>query len=164
VRPIDITYEKKKFISESIILVFTKIQRSSSQIHETSPALNKDKYFELMHKNKQHAVLLSTLLETDDDLNVIANIFNESWEIKKKINPHSITPELEILRSRCLKAGAKGVKVMGAGGGGFLALWINPEEKEEIKNRLRDLLVVPIAITDTGSEVIFNNNALEVIK
>ena len=161
VRPIDITYEKKLLISESILLVFTKIQRISSQIHETGQFINKDKYFELMNRNKKHAIMLSKLLESNQLLDSIADIFNESWEIKKNLNPFAITPELEDLRHKCLKAGAKGVKIMGAGGGGFLALWIDPGEKEKIKKNLSDLLVVPIKITDSGSEVIFNNNLTE---
>ena len=112
-----------------------------------------------MNKNKEHAIFLTRLLESNDNLDSIADIFNESWEIKKSLNPNAVTPELEELRQKCLKAGAKGVKIMGAGGGGFLALWINPEEQEKIKKKLGELLVVPIAITNSGSEVIFNSNS-----
>ncbi len=159
VKPIVITYKKKTLISDSILLVFSKIQRNSTLIHQATPFIDRDKYLDLMNKNKEHAIFLTRLLESNENLDSIADIFNESWEIKKSLNPNAVTPELEELRQKCLKAGAKGVKIMGAGGGGFLALWINPEEREKIKKNLGELLVVPIAITNSGSEVIFNSNS-----
>jgi galactokinase/mevalonate kinase-like predicted kinase len=47
---------------------------------------------------------------------------------------------------------------MGAGGGGFLALWIDPQDKDKILTQLKDLIIVPIKVSDTGSEVVFNMN------
>ncbi len=156
IKTIEMSNINKDKISNSILLVYTNIQRTSSNIHETNTMLGTKKYFDFMNKNKEHAVILTNLFQSSNNYDLIAEVFNESWSIKKEMNPFSITEEIQTLRDRCIKAGAKGVKIMGAGGGGFLALWIDPHDKDKIISELKDLIIVPIKINETGSEVILN--------
>ena len=156
IKTIEMSNINKDKISNSILLVYTNIQRTSSNIHETNTMLGTKKYFDFMNKNKEHAVILTNLFQNSNNYDLIAEVFNESWSIKKEMNPFSITEEIQTLRDRCIKAGAKGVKIMGAGGGGFLALWIDPHDKDKIISELKDLIIVPIKINETGSEVILN--------
>jgi galactokinase/mevalonate kinase-like predicted kinase len=51
------------------------------------------------------------------------------------------------------KAGAKGIKLLGAGGGGFLLIILNPGEKEEFKNKIGESQCRDITITDIGARV-----------
>jgi D-glycero-alpha-D-manno-heptose-7-phosphate kinase len=52
-------------------------------------------------------------------------------------------------------AGAAGGKLTGAGGGGFLLLFVPPERQPEVKEKLNKLLHVPFKFEFSGSQIIF---------
>ena len=56
---------------------------------------------------------------------------------------------------RAKKAGAIGGKLLGAGGGGFLVFYVNPEKRAAVKNALSDLLYIPFNFENNGSSVIY---------
>ena len=58
--------------------------------------------------------------------------------------------------SRALAAGATGVKVTGAGGGGFLVVISPVERQRSVRESLRDMQELPIKLDRLGSRVIFN--------
>ena len=51
-------------------------------------------------------------------------------------------------------AGATGGKILGAGGGGFLLLFVKPELQARVKERLQHLVHVPFAFDEGGSRVV----------
>ena len=53
-----------------------------------------------------------------------------------------------------LSAGAVGGKLLGAGGGGFIAFFVPPARREELRTRLRRLLCIPFAFSTRGSHVV----------
>ena len=60
-----------------------------------------------------------------------------------------------------LGAGALGGKLMGAGGGGFLLLFVRPEDRQRVKQRLSSLVHVPLEFESHGSQIIFQNEEQE---
>jgi D-glycero-alpha-D-manno-heptose-7-phosphate kinase len=52
-------------------------------------------------------------------------------------------------------AGAAGGKLTGAGGGGFLLLFVPPHRQPEVKEKLNKLLHVPFKFEFSGSQIIF---------
>ena len=52
-----------------------------------------------------------------------------------------------------LSAGAVGGKLLGAGGGGFMVFYVEPERREVLKARLNNLLCVPFSFSNQGSYV-----------
>ena len=60
------------------------------------------------------------------------------------------------------KAGAVGGKITGAGGGGFLLLYVEADRRESVRKALCKLLHVPFDLDHAGSQIIFSNpTALE---
>ena len=53
-----------------------------------------------------------------------------------------------------IKAGALGGKLLGAGGGGFLVFYVQPEKQEYVKNAMKDLMYIPFKFEDGGTRVI----------
>ncbi len=53
-----------------------------------------------------------------------------------------------------MKAGATGGKILGAGGGGFLLLFVRPEFQEKVRFALNHLIHVPFKFEDSGSRVV----------
>ena len=50
-----------------------------------------------------------------------------------------------------INAGALGGKLLGAGGGGFLLLYVQPEKQQEVRTALNELLEVPFRFEKSGS-------------
>jgi D-glycero-alpha-D-manno-heptose-7-phosphate kinase len=53
-----------------------------------------------------------------------------------------------------MSAGATGGKILGAGGGGFLLLFVAPERQAKVRERLKNLIHVPFRFEDSGSRVV----------
>jgi D-glycero-alpha-D-manno-heptose-7-phosphate kinase len=54
-----------------------------------------------------------------------------------------------------LSAGALGGKLTGAGGGGFLLLFVPPSKQRRVRERLNKLIHVPFKFEFSGSQIIF---------
>jgi D-glycero-alpha-D-manno-heptose-7-phosphate kinase len=55
---------------------------------------------------------------------------------------------------KAIKAGALGGKLLGAGGGGFLLLYVPLDYLENVKSALSDLLYVPFEFENSGTQII----------
>ena len=60
------------------------------------------------------------------DLARIADLLNSDWEIRRRALPTMSSPAIDRLIGALRRAGALGARVCGAGGGGCLALVIEP--------------------------------------
>ena len=88
------------------------------------------------------------------NLELVGQMLNEAWELKQKINPKSVTPELERIYNKGIASGAEGGKILGAGGGGFFLFWVNPERRIPFMIEMHEFTVVPIKINNLGSTII----------
>ena len=59
------------------------------------------------------------------------------------------------LYEKGMKAGALGGKLLGAGGGGFLVFYVQPEKQEAVKAAMKDLMYIPFKFEDGGTQVIY---------
>lgn len=84
-------------------------------------------------------------------------LLDEGWQLKRSLSPGISTPQIDGYYTRALQAGAYGGKICGAGGGGFLLVFAEPECHEDIKANLGELKHVPIRLTQKGSEVIYRD-------
>ena len=66
------------------------------------------------------------------DLGRIAELFNRDWEIRRRALPSMSNATIDGLTRALRQAGALGARVCGAGGGGCLALIIEPEARARL--------------------------------
>jgi D-glycero-alpha-D-manno-heptose-7-phosphate kinase len=78
-------------------------------------------------------------------------MLDESWDLKKAMNSHAVTSDLEILKQRSKSAGAIGGKVLGAGGGGFCIFWVKDGDREKFIKEFNLGTYVPVKISEEGS-------------
>ena len=74
--------------------------------------------------------------------------------LKKELSAKVSTAEVDQLYAAARAAGAIGGKLLGAGGGGFLLLFVKPELQARVKERLRQLVHVPFGFDEAGSRVV----------
>jgi D-glycero-alpha-D-manno-heptose-7-phosphate kinase len=89
------------------------------------------------------------------DLFAFGQLLHEAWQAKRSLSARVSTPQVDALYDRARRAGAIGGKLTGAGGGGFLLLFVSPEKKPVVRQALAPLLEVPFALEAAGSQIIF---------
>ena len=62
---------------------------------------------------------------------------------------------VDSLYDEARKAGAVGGKLLGAGGGGFILLFVPPEKQAKVRKQLTRLIEVPFEFEFSGSQIIF---------
>jgi D-glycero-alpha-D-manno-heptose-7-phosphate kinase len=123
-------------LSERFLLFFTGEERSASEMfnHQVSRTLAGDEEMASnLDRTKAIAAEVCAALE-GGDLDGCAELMNQQWEIKRSRAPGLVTERIEALRRTAVDAGAVGVTLMGAGGGGFLLAY--SERPEETRHAL----------------------------
>ena len=97
------------------------------------------------------------ILTEGSDLSDFGRLLHESWMLKRSLSARVSTPAIDDMYESARKAGAVGGKITGAGGGGFLMLYVEPEQRESVRQALGSLLHVPFTLDHEGSKIILSN-------
>lgn len=149
-----INSERLKELESCLMLFFTGFSRTASQIAK-----------EQIEKIKENsASLLSMYQMVDEGVRILTSktnlsdfgkLLNESWKLKRCLSDKVSTEYIDYLYSNAISAGAIGGKLLGAGGGGFMLLFVEPDLQSRVKERLASLLCVPFKFETAGSQIIF---------
>ena len=154
VTPIIINQERKELLNDSLALFFTGFTRFSSDMHEKN-ASNKEKNSSKLCRLLSLVDEAQMILENKHaNLNDFGSLLNESWKIKKESGEGISTDDIDSLYERGIRAGALGGKLLGAGGGGFILFYVEPDNKQKLIDALQDKLYVPFKFEDGGTRVV----------
>jgi len=90
------------------------------------------------------------------DVDAIGPALRESWEAKRQLASGVSNSQVDGAVARALEAGASGVKLTGAGGGGFLVVLCPMERQRAVRDSLADMRELPIRLERFGSRVVLN--------
>lgn len=96
-----------------------------------------------------------TLLNSPAPINDFGELLQEAWEVKRGFSPLVSNNSVDLMYAEAISAGAIGGKITGAGGGGFLLLFVPPARQSAVKEALRSFLHVPFNFEFSGSQIIF---------
>ena len=85
------------------------------------------------------------------------NLLHEAWQLKRSLSAGISTPAIDQAYETARAAGARGGKLLGAGGRGFLCLYAEPEKQAAVRAALRDLAEVRFRFGSEGSRIIFKS-------
>lgn len=154
VESIVLPQERKNRLQDHLMLFFTGLSRTASDIAKAQVKATKDKIVELSTMRQMVEEGLS-LLKGDGDLTDFGKLLHESWKLKKGLTNKISTDFIDGLYERARAAGAIGGKLLGAGGGGFFLVFARPEDQAHIKEALSGVLHVPFNFENHGSQIIF---------
>jgi len=139
VRPLNMSSKNLKQYTDSIIMFWTGITRSSESVLREQDKKNKLNV-DVLNKMKDQALELSKIL-TKPDLIIkdVGALLNQGWEYKKSLASKITNPSIDDWYTKALKHGALGGKISGAGGGGFLSLIAEPNRKDKLSDELEKL-------------------------
>ncbi len=152
--PMPIDPDRLGLLQEHLMLIYTGISRSASEIagEQIRAIPSKAKEFRQLHQMVGQAV---SILEGKEDLVSFGRLLHEGWLLKKRLAPRISSEPIDGMVEAALQAGAVGGKLLGAGGGGFLLLFVRPQEQPAVEAVLRGLLRVPFQFENSGSQIIF---------
>jgi len=154
VDPIILPKERVFELQSHLMLFFTRVQRTASDIAKVQIDNIKNRYAELnrMHEMVEQGITL--LANANTPIEEFGKLLNESWQYKRNLSERVTTPNIDETYSTALTAGAIGGKILGAGGGGFLLLFVSPQRQAAVRERLKDLVYVPFQFEHSGSRVV----------
>ena len=97
------------------------------------------------------------ILTDNRDLADFGRLLHEGWLLKRSLSSRVSSPEIDAMYATARQAGALGGKITGAGGGGFLLLYVEPDRQAAVRQALAHLLHVPFDLDHSGSQIIFSN-------
>ena len=141
-----------KRVEESLLLLYTNRERSSTEIHRDQIENSSEK----MNVYDEMKKLANGTLKAicDGDIDTLGELMHRNWMMKRSLSSRISDSWIDEKYEIALKLGAKGGKLVGAGGGGFLLLIAEPEKHRNIAKQL-DLRKVDFGFSQSGSRVIF---------
>lgn len=158
VEPLPLHHLRSKELNDHLMLFFTGISRTASDIAKDKIANIPDKKKELSEMQKMVGEAAS-ILAGQQDINDFGKLLHESWMLKRSISKSISNDFVDDIYKKAIAAGATGGKLLGAGGGGFMLFFVKPEYQPKVLQALNDLLWVPFNFEKLGSHVAFYSPA-----
>ena len=154
VRPVILPLDRKQELDAHLMLFYTTIKRTASDVAKT--------YVEKLDDKKTQMRIMKDLvkeglriLSSGGDISGFGELLDEAWQIKRGLSHKTSNSAVDGIYERARAAGATGGKLTGAGGGGFMLLFVPPDRQESVKAALDDLIHVPFGLEPSGSQIVF---------
>jgi len=155
VHPLKIDEVKLAILQKNLMLFFTGFVRNASDIaaEQISNTKNKTRSLSKMIGIAKEAekVLFGKNTSVDD----FGRLLHESWMLKKTLSNKISTDSIDKIYENAMQEGALGGKLLGAGGGGFMLLYIPEKFQKNILEKLKRLQYVPFRFEFSGSRIIY---------
>jgi D-glycero-alpha-D-manno-heptose-7-phosphate kinase len=157
VSPVHLDPARLHALNDRLMLLYTGLQRNAHEVL--------DEQVTRTAAGDNRADLLRMACLVDDGIDVITGrrdltefgrLLHESWTLKQRLSTRITTPALDDFYRRARAAGAVGGKLLGAGGGGFLLLFVEPEHRAQVRRAVPELMEVAFRFESAGSALILN--------
>lgn len=152
--PVIMGEERLSLLQDHLMLFFTGISRTASELAAEQIRATSRRKAELRRMAEMVDEAIG-LLQGDEDLAAFGRLLDEGWRLKRGLTDRISTARIDEMYEAARRAGAVGGKLLGAGGGGFLLLFVRPEAQEDVKEALKGFLHVPFRFESGGSRIIF---------
>lgn len=155
VLPIIISPKRKEQLNNNLMMFFTGFTRFSSEVqranNETTIEEKKEKLKRMYEMVDEAERILTDESKNLDDFGTLLDF---AWNLKRQTGKAISTNEIDKLYEKGIKAGALGGKLLGAGGGGFLVFYVQPEKQKDVRKAMKDLLYIPFEFDNSGTTII----------
>lgn len=154
VRPVIMAAEAMHHFNDHLMLFYTGIKRTASDVA--------DSYVANIEEKKRQLRIMKDLVEESlavlnkgGEFTEFGTLLNEAWLAKRSLSPRVSNSDVDNIYAAALKGGALGGKITGAGGGGFMLLFVPPERQKRVRETLSSLIHVPFRFDHNGSQIIY---------
>ncbi|MDD5476692.1 MAG: kinase [Candidatus Omnitrophica bacterium] len=154
VQPVTIGKEKMEYFQNHFLFYFTGFSRFASEIAEEQIKRIPENLKELDAMKEMVNTAISILNGSLNSINDFGKLLDDSWILKKQLGKLISNNNIDQIYEAARSAGALGGKICGAGAGGFMVLFVPPENQPKVKEILKKLILVPFQFENIGSHVI----------
>lgn len=154
VQPVTIGQEKMEYLQSHFLFYFTGFSRYASEVAGEQIKRIPENLKELTAMKEMVNTAIDILNGPLDSISNFGKLLDEGWVMKKRLGSLVSNNEIDQIYEAAKSAGAIGGKICGAGGGGFMILFIPPEKQPKVKEVLKKLVLVPFEFENIGSHVI----------
>lgn len=142
-------------LTNNLLLFYTGSPRDSKEIfkEQKKTTLNKTDIFDSMIEITNKA---NDYLDLGD-YDKLGVLLDDAWKVKKNFSSKITNKEIDDMYNKAIKSGALGGKILGAGGGGFLMLYVPEGKQEEVVLALKDYRQIPFNIDYEGSQIVYRD-------
>lgn len=153
--PIEISHKKKKEFNDNLMLVFTGFSHFSGEVSVSQQNNIPHKISEL-NEMKSLVADGEKILVNGNDLDDFGRLLDYTWQLKRTLSDRITTNEIDDIYDSAVKAGAIGGKILGAGSGGFMLLYVPVEKRENVARLFDPSRIIPFEFEDDGTKLIYS--------
>ena len=142
-------------LEDHCMLFFTGFSRNASEVAAEQIKNIKQKEKELHAMGDMVHQAIGFLNGDAARLKDFGRLLHESWMLKRDLSSQITNQNIDDMYNAARGAGALGGKLLGAGGGGFMVIFAEPEVQPRIIKKLGEFLHVPFRFEHGGSQTIF---------
>lgn len=152
--PLNLSRDNRIKLGSNILLHFTNITRKADTI------LSDQK-----NNTQENLALLNSLVDlvgeleyefSIDNWDALGLLLKQNWDIKKHLARGITMPEIDEMVEIALNNGAIGVKIAGAGGGGFLLSYVPRNDQDNFRKAMNNYMELPFMLEPFGSRIVYN--------
>ncbi|HWB53854.1 MAG TPA: hypothetical protein VG722_06665 [Tepidisphaeraceae bacterium] len=154
--PLVIPPTRAAAMESRLLMFYTGLQRTAHEVLESQ--LQRTSAGQITPYLNHLTGLVSDGIDTltsERPLSEFGQLLHEGWMLKRQFSDAISNEFIDDAYGRARRAGAIGGKLLGAGGGGFLLLYVEPEDQPAVRAALAGMLEVNFNFDDQGSRLIF---------
>lgn len=141
-------------LEERLVLFYTRKTRDAGELLAVQSQETGQK-FELLRKMLDYIQPLEDTLTGLRPLDEFGEILHQGWLLKKQLTHLIADQQIDQMYQAARNAGAIGGKLLGAGGGGFLLVYVDPARKQDVINALSQYYCMPVKFDSAGSRITY---------
>ena len=154
VRPVTVSADRLRELNSNLMLFYSGIERMASEVAES--------YITDLNGKKSQLRIMKDLVDESlavlnggRDIQAFGSLQHEAWQAKRGLGAQVSNTHVDQIYQVAMENGALGGKLLGAGGGGFMLLFVPPERQDRVRECLKRLIYVPFRFESSGSQIIY---------
>lgn len=156
VEPVVMRNSVKKELDDNLLMFYTGLTHSAGAVlkeQNVNMVSAEDKFNNMVRMTELAYEMRETLVQ--GDLTRFGDILHENWMLKRSMASAISNGLVDKYYDIAMASGAKGGKLLGAGGGGFLLFYCEKEHQSRLRSALSDLIELPFSMESGGTKVIY---------
>ena len=164
IMPINISGRDLEVFTDSMVLVYTGIKRRATeiaqeQIERTNMKVLDRELHDMLALVDEAQATIEDKRNREAMVETIGRLLAETWALKKRLSDRITNRHIDELYEFCLKQGAFGGKLCGAGGGGFLLMIVPPECRARFEDAVGPSRCMPFRVDVQGTVILQKSHA-----
>lgn len=143
----------RRELNNRLLLFHAGKTRRAGEILKRQSAATPNR-MDVLSRMRDMAFSLRQVLASGRELNDFGAILHEGWLAKRSLDSQISSEWIDDYYDRAMQAGARGGKLLGAGGGGFLLFYCEPHLQDRLRAALQPLQQLPFQFCPEGSKII----------